>query len=1447
MEEFRDDITGALETYLGRKITYASIGPSIFGTLDIRNIRISGGEPQPGGTELLPGVQKANSGPGPEPLLFISRFRISWSLLDMLRGKPGGIRSLRIDRPVLNLDLERDRDILDLIRNIPGSREFLSGPLGKLADLLPDTVLFRIRNGQGALIAGTNQYHAQGLSLDISVEDQQIAVQGKGNAGVSLTGFFGDPFTAQIALGISGFCNTSLDKGRARITIPSLSGDLFRLRSLGFDFTLEHDLITLRKLGGGDFDFSLDYGLSSGNLSAMFSCEQFSLRDFFSLQGAWRSYSPWLALALSGGAFFERTAENTAYHVGLAGSVPAGAPLGGSFLEISLEGDESRVDVERFHFGVPRSRETLAAGNPSLRGELDFRGGIGLKPLAPNGQLSLADFSLTGSGGLTADISLATHGPEISLFGETVTLGTVQLSAFDVLAVRSEEGLGFSLSALRFTGMESYGDVRMSALSLEGSLDYGPRQVEASLLLDSFSVADLSEMAAPFIREPVLPGIVSDVKKNLAVTTEIFLTTDFEHILYNAPRFIIAYEGGRDIVGLLSVSGTDQRFDLTEGRLTWADGGFFFNGYADFSNPRELTFSVMANYRDLSYFFEGMLLDSRSLSIQGSYGFWANINPSANGGYSGRVEAANIPIPFGGQYARLNLQSSLRYESSRLWSFDVHHLEVLDLFTPGSPGSTFRISGGVNQDSAAFPVIFFDDGKGPLNGQAFFSWAGDFSGLSGTVEMADERREERYMLEARYEESRFDAALTASRAQLGRFLTGSWNARANGNVKVAWNSVESFRADFTLSSLSAKIQDADLRASAVAELDHDVFTLRDLRISYAGIDTAIPAFRIDRAASRMETDAVLAGAAAGRTLDLAFGMEARFAPSKSWLEFVEAIESLEGAIHISEARLDTLRSADPFDFRFSRHGPTLSLSGGPRSMIRFQIDGNGDFYAGFSSPSPIRGSITGTITPATIDARIPDLYVDLTSLWNFVPVNTDVVLAGGYINADLEVRGPLGDPEFFGRARGNSLRIQVPDYISRDILPVPFDVTIEGNEMTFGPVAATVGGGAGTVSGWFRFDRWIPNVFNMDIQVPHETPIPFDFDITGFLARGLASGALKLSMEDLVFGVTGDLTAGETEISLNTDEIDEAQGVDIFADILKPVALDINVVTGRKVEFFWPSSEFPILQASADMGTLVKVSTDTLARRFSLTSDVKIRSGELFYFERSFYIREGLLTFRENEIQFDPRISVRAEVRDRTNEGPVTISMIVENAPLLSFTARFESSPPLSQMEILALLGQNLTGISVDESTGSFRQALVNSTDLLAQFSGVRYLERHIRDFLRLDMFSFRTQLLQNAVFQAAGLQDPVDRINGVGNYFNNTTVFLGKYIGRDMFVQGMLSLRYDKNAATWGGLGFTPVPDIGVELESPLFNIRWDFIPTHPENWYVDDNSITLIWSRSF
>jgi hypothetical protein len=309
---------------------------------------------------------------------------------------------------------------------------------------------------------------------------------------------------------------------------------------------------------------------------------------------------------------------------------------------------------------------------------------------------------------------------------------------------------------------------------------------------------------------------------------------------------------------------------------------------------------------------------------------------------------------------------------------------------------------------------------------------------------------------------------------------------------------------------------------------------------------------------------------------------------------------------------------------------------------------------------------------------------------------------------------------------------------------------------------------------------------------------------------------------------------------------------------MRPVSnvVDLRITTGPKVEFVYPSRDFPVIRANIDAGTGIGITADTQSGRFTVEGDVDIRSGEIFYFQRSFYIKEGMLSFNESDIRFDPQISARAEARDRTADGAVTISMIVDSSSLVSFTPRFESNPSLSQFEILSLLGQNVTGASSSEDPNeSIREMMMAGGDFLTQFYAVRRVERMVRDFLHMDMFSIRTQVLQNMLFLATGLQEPVDRI-GFGNYvFDNTTVFLGKYFGPDVFGQAMFSFRYDENRTTFGefspygftlGAGLSLEADLGLEISGPLFDIQFNIAPRYMDPRIVEGVSVTLLWKRS-
>ena len=1460
IETVKDKFISQAEEYWGRKIQYGSMGPSIFGLLDIRDVHI---------------LRDDDS-----ILVNISRLRLSYSLINLLRGDlRNAFQSVRIDRPVLNLDFEKDADLLKHFSSLrhgtpaDAASDERRTTTGSFRDLLPENFSFRIWNGEWEAAGSVGKFKLQGVEIDASVRQSRVSFQGRWDAAGSLNGEGGaaaflaalkpetssPAFEALMSGRISGEYSEDIGEGSATVVIPSFSGNYFRLKPLTISFFLSDTILEMRKTHDrSPAAISLVYNLDTRGLQGHFEGEKFSLSDLLVFTGSWQDYNPWLAFRLSGAAGFERESSGAlSYDMNVSGVLPGNSLPAPASLELKASGNTDRVSID-----------TLDVRSPY--GNLDFSGGMAFAAVAPYGSLSLSDLKLRqGPGvqespGINCNFSISTRGREISLFGDNFTAGNVTLSALDISLYREEGGLSFAFSALRFRNMgsedrRSYENVRMGSFSLEGSMDYEPRHINARVTLDSFSVGDILGLLEPLAPLPAMPSFVRSAAEDLSVTTEVFFTTDFDHILYNAPRIAAAYEGIGDILAAASLSGTDRRFELSGGHISWAKGEAEISSSVDFSDPQDISFSLGTTYKDLTYFFEGMILEHRDISVRGSYGFQVNLSAGRGGAYSGYAQGDNIPIPSGDKFASLSFLCSLFYDSPASWQAAIERFQLTGLTTPSSTFASLSFSGSANETGMNIPNIAFEDGRGAIGGDISLAWDPSYSYCRFRAEMNGADSREYYGLNGIYRDKKLDLNFSGIGMQFARI--SSHNAVADGNLRLSWESPQSFNTEIELSSLILYRQDDTIRASAEASLNSDTLLVRQLTINYSGLEATVPVFRIDRTASRAETEATLQGSFSGNPVEISFRGDAQFNSSESWLDMLLGLNSLNGSITVANASYDTIKSDAPFDLSFSgnreNRGFAFNLSGGPRNMIRFRYTpnaaGGGDFYAALSAPSPVRGAVTGSIDSKNIDAQGSDIYVDLGSLWRFVPPSAGIAFPGGIVNASVRVSGSLADPEFYGSARATSVQILIPEYLTAAIRPVPMTISLNGSEMTFGPVDAAVGQGGGKVSAWFRFERWIPSIFSIDIQVPQESPIPYGFDIAGVIAHGLASGRLIVGMDDKIISINGDLTANNTEISLNSNEIAAMGNGAASNGDNGPISTvtDISIRTGRRVEFFWPSAAFPVLQANADMGTGIRITSDSMARRFTLTGNVKLRSGEIFYLERNFYLREGTLFFKENETEFDPRISARAEIRDQAENGPVTVSMIIDNAPIREFTPRFESNPPLSQIEIYSLLGQNPQG---GAAGGTQRNVAASvAIDSLAQFTVIRRLQQRVRDFLGLDMLSVRTQVLQNVVLQATAAnqttKDPkdntVDRTYRVGNYFDNTTVFIGKYFGSEMFGQAMLTFKYDENKLTWGGLRLEP--EIGLEMRNPLFDIHFNIIPLHPETWFVDDVSFSLIWRRSF
>ena len=446
MINIRDDLISLLERQIGRRIRYSSISPSLFGSFDVRNVRIIDDEEN--------------------PVLTMSRFRVTYSLFDLIRGRTQSIRSVQVDAPLIDFHISRDSDLLDLFENISGGQE---SPPQRLAEILPEKLLFRIRNGR-CLITGTSEkIEFDTVNLNAEIAGNRIIVDSRWSTGMTFDRLIGEPVHIIVPMKVNGSVGTNLDDGDVVVSIQSVSGDAHSSTPLDFGIVIQNGSVNIRKMPDAiPLNISLAYAIEAGSVVADMDCHDIRLRDYFSFSGGLENAGQLLDVTGSGAASFTRSHDGRlGYAVDLAG---AAQTMQTSF-EISAAGDGESVQVNTVRFFVPRLDDTDAF----FYGAVGFSGRVGLRPFAPHGTLFLGDFSLSGLAGINAEISVGNHAGEIFLFCETLSIGhgdsAMELAALSAEFQPDENDLGFSVSALRFTNIESWDDVHLGIISVEGAVN----------------------------------------------------------------------------------------------------------------------------------------------------------------------------------------------------------------------------------------------------------------------------------------------------------------------------------------------------------------------------------------------------------------------------------------------------------------------------------------------------------------------------------------------------------------------------------------------------------------------------------------------------------------------------------------------------------------------------------------------------------------------------------------------------------------------------------------------------------------------------------------------------------------------------------------------------------------------------------------------------------------
>ncbi len=536
-----------------------------------------------------------------------------------------------------------------------------------------------------------------------------------------------------------------------------------------------------------------------------------------------------------------------------------------------------------------------------------------------------------------------------------------------------------------------------------------------------------------------------------------------------------------------------------------------------------------------------------------------------------------------------------------------------------------------------------------------------------------------------------------------------------------------------------------------------------------------------------------------------------------------------------------------FDDRIIRVKP---LSGGTLDISYSLIDNSIKLSALQGFPIPLE--VFGVISPHEISLEIPSIELDL-HLINAVMSEPILDFISGNLKGSLWIEGPLGEPEFFGTLKG--------DYLDMTTFWTPEETfSLKNPVITISEQLATVA--ASTVSAIHSGGRRTRGLIELEAALNNWS---LDYyrvtisDLTQPIALWLPLLGLNLNIETYVSGTF--IIEGDVNQEILLGDIVLTDGVFSFG--LPPLpswliekertSIDMTLTTGKNVSLIYPNFDSPILRAT--FAENQKIDLGIVAPQMSVTigGDLAFRSGEIYYVQKNFYVTEGALKFSSilSELTGDatPTLNLRARLREFDFDGNrVDIFLILQDSPLTALEPRFESIPLKSTNEILELLGQNIvsggdSGFSSVVALASAatdvvsRLGLIQNTTISLGFTSV------IRNFLGLDVFTIRTNLLANIIYDALPGLIGDTSVTPLARYLDNTTMYIGKYLHEDLYLQGMLHFRRDPRGKGSSFLGddLKIETEVSLEWTTPLATFS---VFTQPEELSVFDLFDTMGFS---
>ncbi|MCK4542262.1 MAG: translocation/assembly module TamB domain-containing protein [Spirochaetales bacterium] len=1382
----KSEFMASLEDITNRGITYESLSPSIFRFLEVRELSI---------------FDKA----APEnKILSIRRLKIYYRLRALLSGMFNeAVKEISVENSSIHIDMERDEDILTLIQDIIQAGDGSNGGVKA-----PD-IRFSGKNLSISIAFPEGEVHLEKLYFSFSPSSNQLTGRGRlsFSASDSLFGFT----SAQTRFSLKGSFTEDFLHATLNLKLHTFDSNMFRLKKQSFAITLAEGSWSVTKIQDkSPIDLKLVYEVDTGTLDLSFNSENFNPSDLVIPGSDLSMIRPWLSSQISGRANLFYTFDSGA----LVYSTDLNLLLDNRFLPAPLKvrallaGDNRWMNIQDLKIRSPL-------------GNLKFAGDLNMQSFIPSGRLHIWDIPYRPDALLSGSMIIRRDGNRALVSVADFSAGGTDLNEISMIIEKGRDALDFSFSGMLF---DSPGE---NLIEGDGFLQLKPDLfLQASVAAKNIPVADAVEI---FTGESRVPG--------LKLSGEAFISTDFERVSFASPRIEITSTENRENQLTLAFSGTRDGITVKDLSLFW--NGFTAEGdfSSEFGEKGSLAFSTDFMVQEIPYNIQGMYYPGTGILLSGLYNFRGEMSFDGEGGVRGRLFAEDMPIPFREMQANLDITASYKNASSWEVSFRDTGVKGLPI---GQRLHTLVLTGNFTPDGGTIQKIHLANELTELigNGQIRTLISSRHRDISGWIQLESTSSDEAYSVIMDINGSQLDGRIEIIDSPLKRFGELPLSGLVSSSVIIEGSlSSPLITADFDLPS-GRLIQDP-INLSGTAIYQDGVLNLSNIHGKYLSSTLTATSLSTDFRKGELLLSGLFSGRFDEKKLAANFSARGEFIP-----EIFESggIPDFNGVFDLNKIYVDN-SPVDPWNMTFKGKEGKLSFHGGPQESIIGSLNEKGSFTVTLKDPLPLSCEIEGRLEGTNIEAAVNDIDLDFMVLDTLIKIPF-FRIKEGHGTGNLRITGQINDPDIWGIVKATDVYAETD--ISPDRLgPFRTDLQFQGKRFFMEDVDIPIDQGMVRGDIYFTLDHWVPKDVDIALHVYGHQGLYIEYIFADVEVYGWVKGDFTIKADQFSTILGGDLIAHDTSIAIGR----QAEVMVKPDKNLPDLMVDLNIASAQNVEFVWPSRTLPILRSFADTGQEVSIIYDGSSYTFSLTGDISIRGGQIYYFKRNFYIREGLISFNEDQTKFDPVLTARAEIREISTSGEdIKISLIVDGDPFSRFSPRFVSSPPMSGSEIVSLLGASILSQEGDLSLGS---AIMLTSDIVGQFGVIQTFEERIKDLLHLDLFSIRTQMLSNVLLEKVLEPERGEGVenSSIGRYLDNTTLFLGKYFGEDLFLEALIQISTENRLPGSGlGEGLLVDSEVSLEWKTPLFLLELSVLPDFTDLFSsITNTSLGFSWEFSY